>query len=330
MRTEFISTGMYLPDRVVTNDDLAKMMETSDEWIRARTGIEERRWVREGQLTSDLALEATKMALDRADMRPSDLDAIIFATLSPEYIFPGSGVLLQAKLGVSSIPCLDVRNQCSGFIYGLSVADAWIKTGQYKRVLLVGAEVQSAGLDTTTRGRDLTVLFGDGAGVAILGPIDAPERGVLSTHLFADGSQAKLLWCDLGGAAHIPRITHELIDQGLQFPVMRGNDVYSHAARLMPEAARVALGANGLALDDVRLLISHQANLRILETVQKRLGLRDDQVFNNVQRYGNTTAATIPIALHEALDQGRLARGDVLILTAFGGGLTWASAAIRW
>jgi 3-oxoacyl-[acyl-carrier-protein] synthase-3 len=330
MRTEFISTGIYLPDRVVSNNDLAKMMDTSDEWILARTGIEERRWVREGQLTSDLALEATKMALERADMRPSDLDAIIFTTLSPEYMFPGSGVFLQAKLGVSSIPCLDVRNQCSGFIYGLSVADAWIKTGQYKRVLLVGAEVQSSGLDTTTRGRDLTVLFGDGAGVAILGPTDEPERGVLSTHLFADGSQAKLLWCDLGGAAHSPRITHDLIDQGLQFAVMRGNDVFIYAVKLMPEAARVALEANGLTLDDVRLLVSHQANLRILDMVQKRLGLRDDQVFNNVQRYGNTTAATIPIALHEALDQGRLARGDILLLTAFGGGLTWASAAIRW
>ncbi len=330
MRTEFISTGIYLPDRIVTNADLAEMMDTSDEWIRARTGIEQRRWVREGQLTSDLALEATKMALQRADMRPSDLDAIVFATLSPEYMFPGSGVFLQAKLGVSSIPCLDVRNQCSGFIYGLSVADAWIKTGQYKRVLLVGAEVQSTGLDTTSRGRDLAVLFGDGAGVAILGPTDEPERGILSTHLFADGSQAKLLWCDLGGTAHTPRITHELIDQGLHIPVMRGSDVYGHAARLMPEAARVALEANGLVLGDVRLLIAHQANLRILQTVQKRLGLRDDQVFNNIQRYGNTTAATIPIALHEALEQGRLARGDVLILTAFGGGLTWASAAVRW
>jgi 3-oxoacyl-[acyl-carrier-protein] synthase-3 len=330
MRTEFIATGIHVPDRVVSNDDLAELMDTSDEWVRTRTGIEERRWVREGQLTSDLALEATKMALERADMRPADLDAIIFATLSPEYVFPGSGVLLQAKLGVPSIPCLDVRNQCSGFIYGLSVADAWIKTGQYRRVLLVGAEVHSAGLDITTRGRDLAVLFGDGAGVAILGPTDEPERGVLSTHLFADGSQAKLLLLDVGGVAHTPRITHELIDQELQFPVMKGHEVFMHAAKLLPESVRVALEANGLALGDIRLLISHQANLRILEMVQKRLGLRDDQVHNNIQRYGNTTAASIPIALHEALELGRLARGDVLMLTAFGGGLTWASAAIRW
>ena len=330
MRTEFIATGMHVPDRVVSNDDLAGLMDTSDEWIRTRTGIEERRWVREGQLTSDLALEATKMALERADMRPADLDAIIFATLSPEYMFPGSGVLLQAKLGVPSIPCLDVRNQCSGFIYGLSVADAWIKTGQYRRVLLVGAEVHSAGLDITTRGRDLAVLFGDGAGVAILGPTDEPERGVLSTHLFADGSQAKLLMLDVGGVAHTPRIAHELIDQELQFPVMKGHEVFMHASKLMPESVRVALEANGLALDDIRLLISHQANLRILEMVQKRLGLRDDQVHNNVQRYGNTTAASIPIALHEALELGRLARGDVLMLTAFGGGLTWGAAALEW
>jgi 3-oxoacyl-[acyl-carrier-protein] synthase-3 len=254
----------------------------------------------------------------------------VFATLSPEYLFPGSGVLLQAKLGVPSIPCLDIRNQCSGFIYGLSVADAWIKTGQYKRVLLVGAEVHSAGLDLTTRGRDLAVLFGDGAGAVILGPTAEPGRGVLSTHLFADGTQAKLLLLDVGGTAHTPRVSHELIDQGLHHPVMKGHETFIYAAKLMPESVRVALEANGLALDDIRLLISHQANLRILEMVQKRLGLRDDQVHNNVQRYGNTTAASIPIALHEALDLGRLARGDLLILTAFGGGLTWASAAIRW
>jgi 3-oxoacyl-[acyl-carrier-protein] synthase-3 len=330
MRAEFISTGIHVPDRVVSNDDLGRLMDTSDEWIRARTGIKERRWVREGQLTSDLALEATKMALERAGMRPGDLDAIIFATLSPEYMFPGSGVLLQAKLGVPSIPCLDVRNQCSGFVYGLSVADAWIKTGQYRRVLLVGAEVHSAGLDVTTRGRDLAVLFGDGAGAAILGPTDEPGRGVLSTHLFSDGSLAKLLLLDVGGTAHTPRISHELIDQGLQFPVMKGHEVFMLATRLMPESVRTALDANGLTLSDVRLLISHQANLRILEIVQKRLGLRDDQIFNNVQLYGNTTAASIPIALHEALDERRLERGDVLVLTAFGGGLTWASAAIRW
>jgi 3-oxoacyl-[acyl-carrier-protein] synthase-3 len=330
MRTEFISTGIYVPDRVVSNDDLAKLMDTSDEWIRTRTGIEERRWARDGQWTSDLALEAAKLALERADMRPGDLDAIVYATLSPEYMFPGSGVLLQHKLGVPGIPCLDIRNQCSGFIYGLSVADAWIRSGQYKRVLMVGAEVHSPGIDATTRGRDLAVLFGDGAGVVILGPTDDPERGVLSIHLFADGSQAKLLWCDLGGIAHNPRITHELIDQGLQYPVMQGREVFKYASTLMPDAVQLALRTNGLSLSDIKLLITHQANLRISEMVQKRLGLRDDQVYNNIQRYGNTTAASIPIALHEALELGRLARGDLLVLTAFGAGLTWASAAIRW
>jgi len=330
MRTEFISTGMYVPERVVTNRQLAEMMDTSDEWIRARTGIEERRWVGEGELTSDLAAQASRMALERAGMRAADLDAIVLATLSPEYMFPGSGVLLQAKLGVQGIPCLDIRNQCSGFIYGLSVADAWIRAGQYKRVLLVGAEVQSAGLDLTTRGRELAVLFGDGAGAAILGPTADEKRGVLSTHLFADGSLASLLVLDVGGVAHNPRVSHELIDQGLQFPVMKAHEVFLCAAKLMPEAVRVALEANRLAAGDVRLLVAHQANLRILEMVQKRLGLSDHQVFNNVQRYGNTTAASIPMALHEALDAGRLDRGDVLVLTAFGGGLTWASAAIRW
>jgi 3-oxoacyl-[acyl-carrier-protein] synthase-3 len=330
MRTEFISTGMYVPDRVVSNHELAQMMDTTDEWIRSRTGIEERRWVNEGQLTADLAAEASRMALERANMKATDLDAIILATLSPEYMFPGSGVLMQAKLGVPSIPCLDIRNQCSGFIYGLSVADAWIKTGQYKRVLLVGSEVQSAGLDLSTRGRDLAVLFGDGAGAAILGSTEDENRGVLSTHLFADGSLAKLLVLDVGGVAHNPRISHDLIDQGLHFPVMKGHETFMSASKLMPESVRVALQVNKLTIEDVRLLISHQANLRILEMVQKRLGLRDDQVFNNVQRYGNTTAASIPMALHEALDGGRLARGDMLILTAFGGGLTWASSAIRW
>jgi 3-oxoacyl-[acyl-carrier-protein] synthase III len=329
MRTEFISTGIYLPDRVVTNDDLAKMMDTSDEWIRARTGIEQRRWIREGQLTSDLALEAAKMALDRADMRPSDLDALSSPRCRPS--------TCSRQRHISPSQAWRILHPLSGRAQPVQRLHLWAVGGgrmdqdrSVQTCVLGGAEVQSTRLDTTSRGRDLAMLFGDGAGVAILGATDEPERGILSTHLFADGSQAKLLWCDLGGTAHAPRITHELIDQGLHLPIMRGNDVYSHAARLMPEAARIALEANDLALDDVRLLVAHQANLRILQMVQKRLGLREDQVFNNIQRYGNTTAATIPIALHEALEQGRLARGDVLILTAFGGGLTWASAAVRW
>ncbi len=332
MRSVFLSTGIAVPDRVITNDDLSKLMDTSDEWIRTRTGIQERRWVpqEDREWTSDLALAASRMALERAGMDARELDCIVFATVSPDYMFPGSGTLLQHKLGVPEIPCLDIRNQCTGFLYGLSVADAWIRTGQYRRVLLVGAEAQSPGVDATTRGRDLAVLFGDGAGAAVLGPSEDDGRGVLSTHLYADGSQAKILWCDLGGVAHNPRFRPELFEQGLQYPVMVGKEVFKNASLRMPAAVRKALETNGLTTDDITLLVPHQANLRISEMVQKQLGLRTDQIYNNIQRYGNTTAASIPLALHEALEEGRLKRGDLLVLTAFGAGLTWGAAAIRW
>lgn len=330
MRTEFISTGFYVPERVVKNDDLRDMMDTSDEWIRTRSGIEERRWVGDDKKGSDLALEASKMALDRAGLEAKDLDAIIYATVSPDYFFPGGGVYLQTKLGLNSIPCLDIRNQCTGFLYGLQVADAFIKTGQYRRVLLVGSEYQSAGIDMSPRGRDMGVLFADGAGAAILGPTDDDGRGVLSTHLFADGAHAGILFCDLGGCAHSPRLTHELLDQGLHWPVMQGREVFKLASTRMPDAVRIALTANGMTPDQIKVLIPHQANLRISEMVQKQLGLRDDQVFNNIQRYGNTTAASIPIALHEAVDTGIINRGDLVMFAAFGAGLTWGSAAVRW
>jgi 3-oxoacyl-[acyl-carrier-protein] synthase-3 len=329
-RTEFIATGFYVPDRVVTNDDLSKIMDTSDEWIRARTGIVERRWVGPNQTGSDLAVEATRRALAKAGMAPQDLDCIIYATLSPDYFFPGGGVYLQRKLGITDIPCLDIRNQCTGFIYGLSIADAWIRTGQYRRVLLVGAEVHSTGMDLTTRGRDLSVLFGDGAGVAILGPTEDGDRGVLSTHVFADGRHAELLFCDLGGCAHQPRFAPEYFEQGLNWPTMQGREVFKHASTRMPEAVAVALKTNGLKAEDIRVLIPHQANLRISEMVQRQLGLKDEQVFNNIQRYGNTTAASIPIALDECLEAGRISKGDLVVLAAFGSGFTWGSAAIRW
>ncbi len=328
--TEIIATGFYVPERVVTNDELASLMDTSDEWIRTRTGIRERRWVRDGQRTSDLALEASRMALTRAGLAATDLDAIIFATVSPDYFFPGGGVYLQHKLGITTIPCLDVRNQCTGFLYGLSVADAWIRCGMYRRILLVGAEVQSPGIDLSTRGRDMAVIFADGAGAAILGPTDEDGRGVLSTHIFADGSQSQLLWCDLGGCAHTPRLSHELLDQGLQWPIMQGREVFKHAATKMPDAVRRALEAHGLGVADIKLLVPHQANLRISEMIQKQLGLRDDQVINNIQKYGNTTAASIPIALHEAVEEGRVGRGDLVVLAAFGSGFTWGAAAVRW
>jgi 3-oxoacyl-[acyl-carrier-protein] synthase-3 len=281
-------------------------------------------------MCSALAAEATRMALARAGLQAADLDCIIFATASPDHFFPGNGVFLQRMLGISDIPALDVRDQCTGFLYGLSVADAWVRCGQYKRVLLVGAEIQSPGLDPTTAGRDTAVIFGDGAGVAILGPTDDPRRGILSTHLFSDGRYAEKLWMDGPGLAHVPWISAEMLADGKARIKMEGREVFKHATTKMPESVQLALRTNGCTTADITLLIPHQANLRISEMVQKQLGLRDDQVFNNIQRYGNTTAASIPIALHEAITQGRLTRGDLLILTAFGSGFTWGSAAVRW
>jgi len=329
-RTEFIATAFHVPERVVTNDDLAQLMDTSDEWIVQRSGIKTRHWVSDGETGAALATAAARKALAKAGMRAADLDCIVYCTCTPDHFEPGNGVFLERELGLTDIPAIDVRNQCSGFIYGLSVADAWIRTGQYRRILLVGAEVHSRGLDRTTRGRDTAVLFGDGAGVAILGPTDDPRRGVLSTHLYADGRHAEDLWVDAPGLAHDPYISEELIRQGKHRAVMDGREVFKSASLLMPQSVAAALAANGLEAADITLLVPHQANLRILEMVQKAIGLRDDQVYTNIQKYGNTTAASIPIALDEALCAGRLARGDLLVLTAFGSGFTWASAAVRW
>lgn len=330
-RTTFISTGFSVPARVVKNEELTQWWDTSDDWIRERTGITQRHWVEPGkQAGSDLALEATRIALDRAGMDAADIDCIIYATLSPDYFFPGGGVYLQRKLGIPGVPALDIRNQCTGFLYGLSVADAWIRVGQYRRVLLVGAEVHSTGMDFGPNGRDLGVLFGDGAGAAILGPTDDDERGVLSTHLHADGQHAEMLWCECDASANSPRISHADLDAGRQYPRMQGRQVFKHAVVRMPETVRVALASHGLAPDDVDLLIAHQANLRINEMVGQQLGLGPDRVYNNIERFGNTTAATIPIAIDECVQSGRLKTGDLLVLTGFGSGFTWGSAVIRW
>jgi len=333
-RTQFVSTGMRVPDRIVTNDELAGLMDTSDEWIRQRSGICERRWVAPGEAGSDLGGEAALMALERAGMEADELDCIIVATLSPDHFFPGTGVFLQRKLGLSGIPCLDVRNQCSGFLYGLSVADAWIRVGQYRRILLVGTEVHSTGLQRNDEGRDTAVLFGDGAGAVILGPVEdgngAPERGVLSVRLHADGRHAEKLWVEAPGSKYDPLISHEHLDAGLTRPIMEGREVFKHAVVRMPEAVHEVLEDAGLVLDDLDMLIPHQANLRISQAVQRSLGLPDDRVYNNIERYGNTTAASIPIALHECLAEGRLAAGDLLCLAAFGSGFTWAAGLVRW
>jgi 3-oxoacyl-[acyl-carrier-protein] synthase-3 len=307
-------------------------MDTSDEWIQERTGIRERRWIPEGEgiTGARMAAEATSMALDAAGKEAEDIDAIVLATLSPDHAFPGTSAFLQAELGLPGVPAMDVRTQCTGFLYGLSVADAWIKTGQYETVLLVGVEIQSTGLDRTTRGRDMAVLFGDGAGAAVLGAYTGEDRGVLSTHLHADGRHARELWGDAASSYRHPRISKEDLDEGRVWPSMNGREVFKNAVRRMPEVAREALEANGVDPDEVKLFIAHQANARITEGVRRKLGIEEDRMYNNIQRYGNTTAASIPIALAEAVREERLAPGDLLCLVAFGSGFTWASALVRW
>jgi 3-oxoacyl-[acyl-carrier-protein] synthase-3 len=330
LRTEVVSTGYYVPERVITNEDLTQWMDTSDEWIVQRSGISERRWVEGGTGSSDLGKEAAEGALEAAGLEAGDLDCIIVATLSPDVYFPGSGVFLQRKLGIKNVPCLDVRNQCSGFIYGLSIADAWIRAGMYKRILLVGTEVQSTGLILSTEGRDTAVLFGDGAGAAILGPTEDGDRGVLSVNIHADGRHAEKLWMEAPGSRYKPWLVAEQIEQGLTRPMMEGRDVFKHAAVKMPAAVKEAVEEAGLNLDDIDYVIPHQANLRITQAVQKSLGLPDEKVISNIHKYGNTTAASIPIALHEAVEDGRIRRGSLVCLTAFGSGFTWGAALIRW
>lgn len=330
MRTSrIISTGRYVPPNVVTNDMMAKMVPTSDEWIQERSGIRQRHFVNSKIGVSDLAFEAAKIALQKAELQPQDIEMIVFATLSPDYMFPGSGVLLQDKLGIPGIPALDVRNQCSGFIYSLSVADQFIRTGMYNCVMVVGAEIHSTGLEYNEHGRHVTVLFGDGAGVAIL---EASEngRGVLSTHLHSDGRYALELCVTEPGSRKIPRLYPEMLSDSRCFPHMNGREVFKHAVTKFPAVINEALEQNNLTSEDIKLLIPHQANLRISEAVAHRMGLRPDQIYNNIQRYGNTTAASIPIALDEALEQGLIKENDIVILAAFGSGFTWASAAIRW
>jgi 3-oxoacyl-[acyl-carrier-protein] synthase III len=330
MRSMILGTGFAVPDRVVTNKELAGVMETSDEWIKTRTGIEERRWVREGETGVSLALAASRRALEAAGIRPTEVDAIVYATSTPDHFIPGGGVYLQRELGAGPIPALDIRTQCSGFVYGLSVADGWIRSSQYSRVLVVGAEVQSTGMDVSTRGRNTAVIFADGAGAAVLGPSDGDGRGILAFDLHSDGDNAEMLWVDGPGSMYHPRVSHEQLDQGRYFLHMDGKEVFRHAVTRMPESVRAVLKATGLSTGDISLLIPHQANLRISEAVQKSLKLRDDQVYNNIQVYGNTTAATIPIALDECVRAGRINRGDLVVFTAFGSGFMWGSVAVRW
>ena len=333
--SRILGTGKYLPPHIWTNDDLSRLMDTSDEWIVQRTGIKQRHWVEHDSATatSDLALEACQRALLNANVKKEELDLVIFATLSPDREFPGSACFLQAKLGIPGVPALDVRQQCSGFLYGLSIADQFIKTGAATKVLLVGAEIHSKGLNLTTEGRDVAVLFGDGAGAVVVGVAEGGEQGsrILSTHLHADGRFASELWIPSPGLANTgPRISAAHLEQGLHYPQMNGKAVFTHAAKRMPEAVLESLTANGLKVSDIDLFVFHQANLRINEMVAKMLEIPEGKVFNTIHKYGNTTAATIPIGLDDAVLEGKLKPGMLVASAAFGSGFTWASTVIRW
>ncbi|MFD0861197.1 3-oxoacyl-ACP synthase III family protein [Sungkyunkwania multivorans] len=327
--------GYYVPENVVTNDDLSKIMDTSDEWIQERTGIQERRHVKKtnGDTTTSMGVKAARIAIERAGIDKDEIDFIIFATLSPDYYFPGPGVLVQRDLGIKTVGALDVRNQCSGFVYAISVADNFVKTGMYKNILVIGSEVHSRGLDMTTRGRGVSVIFGDGAGAAVVSREEDTKRGILSTHLHSEGQHAEELSVIAPGMGK--RWVTDILEDGdpedtSYYPYMNGQFVFKNAVVRFSEVIMEGLKTNGLTPADIDMLIPHQANLRISQFVQKKFGLSDDQVFNNIMKYGNTTAASIPIALTEAWEAGKIKKGDIVVLAAFGSGFTWGSAIIKW
>lgn len=348
-KTIIAGIGKYLPEKVVTNHHLTQVMDTTDEWIQERTGIKERRHAKRfEETTATLGAKAAEVAIERAGIKKEDIDFIIFATLSPDYFFPGCGVLVQRILGLKEVGALDIRNQCSGFIYGMSVADQFIKTGMYKNILVIGSEIHSYALDFSTRGRNVSVIFGDGAGAVILQPSPTADRGILSTHLHSDGSNAEILSMPnpgFHGGAHNQKwrpqvdetnpyanlfVNQALVDSEDHFPYMDGQAVFKKAVVKMPEVIHEALSKNGFQESDIDMLITHQANLRISQYMQQKLGLSDHQVFNNIQHYGNTTAASIPIALCEAWEQGRVKVGDLVCMAAFGSGFTWGSVLMKW
>lgn len=321
--------GHYVPERVVTNDDLSKLMDTNDAWITERTGIKERRFFDpEKDTVAGMAASASRMALERAGLTTNDVDFIVFATITPDYFFPGSGVLMQRELGLEGIGALDIRNACSGFIYGLSVADQFIKTGMYKTILVIGAEIQSSAMDLSDRGRAVSVIFGDGAGAVVLQAGDSD--GILSTHLHADGRFAEELYIKDPGSSRKTRLSKDMLEEDGVRAFMNGNTVFKHAIVRFQEVIFEALEANKLMKEDIDLLIPHQANLRISKYLQEQLGFSDDKVYNNIMRYGNTTAASIPIAMSEAWAEGKIKKGTLLCLAAFGSGFTWASTLIKF
>ena len=327
--------GYFVPENIVTNDDLSKIMDTNDEWIQERTGIQERRHVVKGsgETTTTMGVKAARIAIERSGVAKEDIDFIVFATISPDYYFPGPGVALQKELGLRTVGALDVRNQCSGFVYALSIADQYIKTGMYRNILVVGSELQSLGLDMTTRGRGVSVIFGDGAGAAVLSRGTDEVSKVLSTHLHSEGEHAKelsVLAPGMGGRWVTDILADQDPDDESYFPYMNGQFVFKNAVVRFSEVIHEGLEANNLQVSDIDMLIPHQANLRISQFIQKKFGLRDDQVYNNIQKLGNTTAASIPIALTQAWEEGKIKRGDTVVLAAFGSGFTWASAILKW
>ncbi|HEY2515098.1 MAG TPA: beta-ketoacyl-ACP synthase III [Polyangiaceae bacterium] len=333
-RSAILGIGHYVPTRIVTNHDLAKMMNTSDDWIVQRTGIKERRYIeRTGIGASDLAVPACQAAIERAGIGVKDVDMIIFATLSPDHNFPGSGCFLGHKLGLAGVPALDVRNQCSGFLYGLSIADAWVRAGVYQNILLVGAEVHSTGLEFNDRGRDVAVLFGDGAGAAVIGAAREPNQGVKSIKLHADGAGAKDLWLEAPASAYMPRLTPQMFEEGKHFPAMNGKHVFRWATEKMPEVSQEVMKLAEVGVDAIDLFVPHQANLRINQFVGNKLGISEAKTVHNIEKYGNTTAATIPLGLSEAWfpQDGTPAlcgRGSNVLFAAFGSGYTWGGAVV--
>jgi 3-oxoacyl-[acyl-carrier-protein] synthase-3 len=333
--SKIIGLGHYVPDNIVTNDDLSKMMDTDDAWIQERTGIKERRWVKpgSGETTSSMGVKAAKIAIERAGIDKDDIDFIVFATLSPDMYFPGPGVQVQHALDIKTVGALDVRNQCSGFVYAIAVADNFIKTGMYKNILVIGSELHSHGLDKTTRGRGVSVIFGDGAGAVVLTREEDTNKGILSTHLHSQGEHAEELVLVAPGMGK-RWVTDILADKDPNdesyYPHMNGQFVFKNAVVRFSEVIMEGLEKNGLAKEAIDMLIPHQANLRIAQFIQRKFGLGDDQVFNNIQKYGNTTAASIPIALTEAWEEGKIKEGDTVVLAAFGSGFTWGSVIIKW
>lgn len=352
MRAVITGTGIYIPPTTVDNHALARVMDTSDDWIQVRTGIVERHYAAPDQATSDLAVPAARQAIERAGLQPADIDYLIVATMTPDYFFPGTAPFLQRKLGLRHVPCLDIRQQCAGFVYALQLADAVIRSGQHRRVLVVGAEthaslvpwspeswrivlgestgpVSAEDFERNTATRDRVVLFGDGAGAVVVEARDDDSRGVIDCLLHTNGDEAERLWTKAAGSAFRPYIRHDMIDSGDVIPIVEGRKVYALAVTFMPQVTVEILERNGLSTTDLDLVIMHQANLRINEGVQKRLELPDERVFNNIQSYGNTTAGTIPIAFHEALEQGRAKPGDLVCFVGLGSGLNWGAVLYR-